>query len=171
MPILTPTPSARAERPSHAVDTASLQGWRLVGWLGLALIIMGGADILLAWYPPAFGRPEWEFGAITATLNGLALPVLGAFLLLGALIANRHPLPARILSGVMLACVVGLLILAFTYVTVVPLALNSVSDSPQLAAGMRKAVVKASILLGVYSTLMVIGGVVGWRSPTFEVKG
>ena len=174
MPILTPPPvaSVRAsERTSSSDAAAVLQAWRLIGWLGLVLILMGGADILLAWYPAAFGRPEWEFGAITATLNNLALPVIGAFFLLGALVANRRRLPARILATTLFLVVVVLIVLAFIYVTVVPLALNSVSDSPQLSAGMKKAVVKASILLALYSALLVIGGTVGWRMPFHDVKG
>ena len=45
--------------------------WDLLGWLGFALFVVGGADFLLTWFPERFGNPEWEFGTITASLNAM----------------------------------------------------------------------------------------------------
>ena len=68
--------------PDNVRDASLLNAWRLLYWIGFAFVVMGGTDITLAWYPAPFGNPEWEFGAISATLNGLALPTLGFYLLL-----------------------------------------------------------------------------------------
>src|SRR5207245_6313338 len=49
-------------------------GWLLLGWIGLAFALIGGGDVLLTWVPMHFGSPEWEFGTITSSLDGM--PVL-----------------------------------------------------------------------------------------------
>jgi hypothetical protein len=165
MAILTaPVESSKStERKNISQDAAVQRAWRLLGWIGLAFVVMGATDVLLAWYPAAFGRPEWEFGAITASLNGLALPILGLFFLLAAASANRSFAVARILGTTLFALAAGLLVVAFIYATVVPLALGSVADNAQIAAGMKKAIVKAVILIVSYVTLLVTGGISGWR--------
>src|SRR6185437_6901598 len=85
MTILTPPRPITHQAPrltprSDAQPT--LEAWRVVGWVGIAFVVMGFTDVALAWYPTAFGNPEWEFGAISATLNGFALPTLGLYLVL-----------------------------------------------------------------------------------------
>lgn len=163
MAILTsPAAEGGARRPS-AAESANLGAWRLLGWIGAAFVVMGGTDVALAWYPSAFGRPEWEFGAITASLNGLALPLLGIFVLLAVSIAHGRVAAMRVIGSVMFVGAAVLLVLAFMYVTVVPLALNSVSDNAQLATGMKKAIAKASVLFVAYVTLLLVGGISGWR--------
>lgn len=143
--------------------SAEARGWRLLGWVGLAFVVMGCTDLLLAWYPSGFGNPEWEFGAISSTLNGLALPTLGVYLVLSAAVVHDEHTFARIVGTAMVVLAAGVLILAFFYVTVVPSALRAVADDEQLSIGMQKAVIKAVMLFITYTALLLSGGVHGWR--------
>jgi hypothetical protein len=52
-------------------------GWYLLGWIGLAFALVGGFDLALIWIPLGFGNPEWEFGTVSATLDGLPVTTLG----------------------------------------------------------------------------------------------
>lgn len=166
MTILTP-PAAVRRSPDRLTPSSdrdpSLRAWGVLGFVGAAFIIMGGTDIALAWYPSAFGNPEWEFGAISATLNGVALPTLGLYLLLAyGLAANRAAakLAAGILAAALLVSLIGL---AFVYLTVVPLALRSVAANALVSSGMKKAIVKAIVLLLAYGSLFVAAAHAGFR--------
>jgi hypothetical protein len=124
---------------------------------------MGLTDIALGWYPASFGNAEWEFGAISAALNGFALPTLGLYLLLGSIVASRQVVIGRVLGVVFVVLVLAMIGLALTYVTVVPLALQSVAANALLTSGMKKAIVKACMLFAAYSVLFAAGAVKAWR--------
>jgi hypothetical protein len=167
MPILASPKST--ERPHERLiatpdSRSTLDAWRVVGWVGLAFVIMGATDIALAWYPTAFGNPEWEFGAIAATLNGFALPLLGLFLVLASAVARRRRIVSLAVSVIAIVLFLALAVLAFVYVTVIPLALKSVAADPILTLGMRKAVVKALVLFIAYAALFAAAAVRGIRT-------
>ena len=165
MAILTPSAAPTLPSERHSINRDStLRGWQLMGWMGAAFVAMGGMDIALAWYPPAFGKPEWEFGAISASLNGLALPLLGLYMMLGSAVAQGHRMMARGVGTLMALVAVGLIGLAVMYVTVVPLALQFVAQNAQLTTGVKKAVLKASVLFLVYIIVLAAGGFQSWRS-------
>jgi hypothetical protein len=118
-------------------------------------------DLALAWYPAHLGNAEWEFGAITATLNGFAFPLLGLFLALAAAVEQGHRTFARGVGGLMLALAVAWMIVGLLYATVFPLALNAVAANPAISLGMKKAVAKGAILVLTYVVLLSYGG---WTS-------
>lgn len=67
-----------AGREKKASDRADPDaGWRILGFLGLLLAVVGLVDVLLNLYPPAFDSPEWEFGTVTRMLTSLPLPTVG----------------------------------------------------------------------------------------------
>jgi hypothetical protein len=161
MPILP-----KAPKQSARLRTAVPQddGWRALAWVGTAFVIMGLTDIALGWYPASFGNAEWEFGAISASLNGFALPTLGLYLILGSTVALERGTLGRVLSIVLLVLAFVIGALAVTYVTVVPMALQSVATEPALTAGMRKAIIKASVLFVAYGALFAMGARRAWRT-------
>jgi hypothetical protein len=124
---------------------------------------MGAFDIALGWYPAQFGNTEWEFGAISGMLNGFALPMLGLYLILGSSLARGRALSLRILSVVFVLLTIYFLLLAILYATVVPAALNAVSNNALLTTGIRKAVLKAVMLFLTYGLLTTAGAIRGWR--------
>jgi hypothetical protein len=137
--------------------------WAILSWVAFAFLIMSGTDIALAWYPASFGNPEWEFGAISATLNGFALPTLALYLILASAIARGRLVLTRVLAVVLGLLTIAIGFLGLVYATVIPEALNSVSKNELLTTGMRKAVVKALVLLLAYVILFGAAGVRGWR--------
>jgi hypothetical protein len=161
MPIIAPSPSPRRSRTSDG--NAAQLAWPTMAWVGGAFVIMGLTDIALGWYPASFGNAEWEFGAISATLNGFALPTLGLYLMLAGAIAAQRTLLARILSGLFVLLCLAIGILGVIYLTVIPLALASVAANELLTAGMRKAVIKAAMLFAAYLVLFAAAAFRGWR--------
>lgn len=137
--------------------------WRLLGWIGGLFIIIGFADIALGWYPPAFGNSEWEFGTISGSLNALTIPVMGIYLLAASAIARGDRLLGRALAILLALVAVGLLVLGFIYVTVIPVALKAAAGNPVVSLGMKKAIAKALLLGVAYLGLVVLAAVRAWR--------
>ena len=168
MRIIDSTASRQfVEKPgtlSRAESGVQVDAWSLVGWLGIVLVVLGFVDIGLGLYPLAFGNSEWEFGMITGILNGFALPTMGFYLFLGSLIAGGKRIGARVTALVMVVVAATLVALGLLYATAIPLALKSVAGNALLALGIKKALVKAGVLLVGYLALYVVGAVRGWRS-------
>ena len=125
------------------------EGWHALGAVGLALLIMGSVDILLAWIPLRIGDPEWEFGTISATLNNMPVPSMGLALILSHAAAQGNKTE---LAAVALWCVIVVLVLvgaAVLYALDVPMALRAVQgDVPRRA--LRAAMIKAGAAFVVY---------------------
>jgi len=157
--------SSSGERVASRSDSAQTRSaWTLLGVLGAAFVLMGIADILLALYPPSLGNPEWRFRVISSILNGLAIPTMGGYLLLSALLARGKVSAARAMSMLALLAAFLLVILALLYLRVIPLALRSAGENYVLALGVKKAIVKGGILLVAYVALFVFGGIRGLRA-------
>ena len=144
-------------------STMARHAWGLLGALGAAFVIMGCIDIALGVYPLGFGDPEWEFGVVSSILNGLAIPTMGVFLLVGSLIARGKLRVARLLSVLSIVAAVGLVVLGLLYLTVLPIALKAVQGNAVVALGMKKAMVKGLVFLVAYVTLFLLLGIKGVR--------
>ena len=162
--ILVAEPSRRRES-FHVRDASASAaiGWSFLGWVGLAFALVGFLDIALAFFPSAFGNAEWEFGTISATLNGLPLPALGLAMLLASGVVQGSR--AKTYGAIGMLAVLTLLLAgaAFLYITVVPVALRDVTNEA-VRTGLLKSVAKALALLVLYPTLFVCIAVAGWRA-------
>jgi hypothetical protein len=136
--------------------------WTLLGWVGLALVLVGGTDIALTWYPPNIGSPEWEFATVTASLNGLPSLTLGFALLLGNTVAHGRRWGVLVVASVFVLLALYVLFAAFLYATNVPMALSSIQD-PLILTGLKKAIAKTSVQVVVYSLLFGFLSVQGFR--------
>jgi hypothetical protein len=130
--------------------------------MGLALSLIGGADIALAWYPFNLGNSEWEFGTVTATLDGLPLLALGLALVLGAAVARGRRAATKTVAVGLVLLAVLIALAAILYATNVPIALQSVSD-PLVKTGLKKAIVKTALQAVVYPCAFVWLALKGWR--------
>ena len=156
--------TAQRAQPRSQLDTRSVSdAWTIMSWVGLGFLVMSGTDIALAWYPTSFGNPEWEFGAISASLNGFAIPTLALYLILASAIARKQIVFTRVLAIVLVALAIVIVVLGLIYATVVPQAFTSVSENDLLTSGMRRAVLKAVVLILAYVVLMIAGAVRAWR--------
>ena len=168
MQILT----AEVRRPTAGEPASSrsgarplLEAWSAMAAIGAAFFILGLLDIGLGWYPAAFGNLEWEFGTISGTLNALAIPMLGLYLMLASAIARSDRRVARIVVALMGLVLATLVVLGIIYLTVVPVAIKSVAGNALVSLGMKKGVVKA-VTLGLADCALLVTGIVkGLRVP------
>jgi len=152
---------SRAESP--AAVPYRIIGFQLLGVVGAGFALVGGIDLLVAWVPQAFGQPEWEFGTITQTLDGIPVCAIGlAMLLTGALAEDNRRL-ARTVAGIFMLIALAIVAMAVLYVTVLPLALRAVPD-PTIRQGLMKAMVKTITQAVVYPTVFTWVGIKAWRS-------
>ena len=133
--------SGETRKPSRPID--SLRGWSVLGWTALAFLVVGGFDFALTWYPPDFGNREWEFGTVTASLNGIPILLLGIALLLAASIPLRRRWWTLLAALSALVMLVWIAVSAVLWATNVPLALQSVP--PELATGIKRAMAKTVV--------------------------
>jgi hypothetical protein len=154
---------ATVSKSSSSYSATSLLSWKLLGWLGVAYLIMSVIDIALGWYPVRFGTPEWAFGTVSATIDGLAIPTLALYLTLCSAIARERPIIVRVVSIILICLAIFLAILFILYLTAVPLALKAVAANSVVHLGMEKAIVKALVLFVGYEILYVGGATKGLR--------
>ena len=168
MPIIDSTASRqfvdKKTAPSRPESSLQRDAWSLLGWLGIVFAVLAFADIGLGLYPLGFGNGEWEFGAISGILNGFAIPTMAVYLALGSFVAQGKRIGARVTAVLMIVIALVLIVLGLLYATAIPLALKSVSGQAALSLGIKKAIVKAGMLLVGYLGLYVFGAVRGWRS-------
>lgn len=157
--VSTDAPPRRSAHPTQPVVDGA---WNILAVVGVVFAGLGLLDVALAWIPADFSSPEWEFGTITASANGLPLPALGLLLVLAAGVATGSRWKVRSASVVMLVLSVLILALALLYVTVIPVALGAV-DNALVRTGLVKAMIKASVLLLVFPTLFIWLAIRGWR--------
>jgi hypothetical protein len=155
---------AGEEKPSLGAPLEAAPGlsWRLLGWTGWAFFALGGVDVALTWFPATFGNPEWEFGTVTASLNGLPVTTMGLALVLCAGIAQGQRWIIRTVAMVLLLLAAAILVSGLLYATNVPIALRTVTQEVA-RQGLMKAITKTSVQLVLYPALFVTLAVVGWR--------
>ncbi len=147
-PILTNQP----EEPKQPSPPAATSVARLALVAGLFVVALGWVDILVGWFPTNFGSPEWEFGAVSATVDGLPLSTIGMIVtLLGAAaLRSQVGLWAVALWGAWVLVV--LIVAAVLYWFTVPMALESLGPAG-LQASLGRAVIKTSTSMAIYFCL------------------
>jgi len=159
--VLMSRDRAVAAEPRFDRDVA----WRVVFIPAVLFVVVGGIDSLLTWFPANFGTTEWEFGTITASLNGLPLPVLGLTLLLLASIATGRLRLARLVLWLMVLVAVAVLAMMVLYLLTLPQAFRAASEASDIArVGLKKAMIKSVVQLICYPAALVTTAVLGWRT-------
>ena len=147
---------------SHPLPPAPGAAWAFLGLTGAVFFLIGSGNQWLAFIPLHMGSPEWEFGTVSAYLDALPLPALGATLFMASGMAQGRRWMVRTGSVLLILMAVLILALLLLYATDIPLALKSVSD-PAIRLGLRKAIVKA-LAQGVgYPVVFVIIAVKAWK--------
>jgi hypothetical protein len=140
---------------------APRKAWRLVGWLGMMLAVVGFADVALQWYPLAFQSPEWEFGTVSVSFASLPLLSIGSMALLASFLArgSKHGVIAMafFLSLLTIGVVLGFLI----FLTDVPLALRA-ATGPSLLV-LKKSIARTVIMGVSFGTGYLIAAVTSFR--------
>ena len=156
--IGTGPPPGEPRAPSESGPFAF---WPVLTAGGLALGAIGFIDLLLLWIPLEFGRPDWEFGAISAHFDGMALGTVGLILLLAAALAGGRRRVARAIGAACWAIGFALVVLFVIYLLDVPIALQAAGE--RMRDAMVKSIAKTSIFALVYSLLYFWLGWRAWR--------
>jgi hypothetical protein len=119
-------------------------GWSLIGTVGLVFLVVAGTDLTLLWYPAQLGAPQWEFGVISRTYDGLPLLTMGLVLSLGGAVATGRRWLIVTLAAMLLLLAVALLGALFIYATDVPIALNAVREA-RPRSGLKRAIAKSVV--------------------------
>ncbi len=149
----------RQEKPVLAPNPEA--GWRMVALAGLVLGAIGWLDLLLLWFPPHFGRPEWEFGTVSATFDALPLGTLGLALLLAAVMASGWRGRLQALMWFAFGVLVVLLAALVLYGLDLPLAWKGVA--PETLPMLKRAIAKTLVLAVAYLGAYGLFGVIAWR--------
>ena len=136
-----------SEPASEAGTPLDVGGMALVA--GAFVIVAGWVDILVGWYPLGFGRPEWEFGAVSATVDGLPLSTLGVVVALLGASASGKRWGLWLVTGWTAWVLFVLMICAVLYGLTVPVALGALGPAG-VESQLARAVVKTSSLLVIY---------------------
>lgn len=136
--------------------------WPLLGWIGLAFLLVGGADFSLVWFPTSFGNREWEFGTVTQSFNGLPILLLGIGLLVAASEQEGRRWWRFLANGVAGILLVWVLAGTAFWASNVGLALSTVPE--ELRLGIQKAVVKTAVQAIVYPIVLAYVVWRGWRA-------
>lgn len=137
-------------------------GWKLLFVLGWLFTVVGLLNTVLLWVPLRFGSPEYEFGSVAASLDGLPVTMMGLTLALAGSRA-RGMARASFLATVLL-WVVSVLVIAggVLYWLNVPLALQQVTE-PIIRTGIKKSMVKVTAQALVYPAAMIAMAIMGSR--------
>ena len=159
-PEIRVTPSAH--KTASPIPPSTPLAWEVVGWMGLAFLVIGAVDLLLGWIPTRFGSPEWEFGTVTRTLDNLPIVAMGMVLLLSSVAARGVAWATR--AAALAAVVLGVLVLVamVLYALDVPLAFGVVND-PLARSGLKRAVLKAAVQGTLYPAVLLTVGIKGIR--------
>ena len=154
------------DRKPEAADGARrpVPTWGVVGWLGVVLTVVALGDFALAFIPPHFGSPEWEFGTVASVFSGLPLLTMGLaalWLSVNQRGARWQTLAVAVLLVLLGVVLIGLLVL---FLLDVPMALRA-SEGP-VRLGVLKATAKTVLLGMVFALTYVASGVLSlmWRS-------
>jgi len=149
------------KRPVRSAPPSVEAAWAWVGWFGLVLAVVGGADFALGWYPTSFGSPEWEFATVASTFSGLPLVTIGIAGMVGAGLALGRRWLLIGLSVVLLIMAVFILAMFALFLTDVPVALRAVDGPVQV--GVVKAIVKTTVIALVFGAAYAAGGIAALR--------
>ena len=134
--------------------------WSVIRILGVVLVIAGGIDLALLWYPARFGVAEYEFATISSFVAGLPVLTVGLVALAVEALGNEH-------RGLQLAIGIGffavlalLIVLALFFALTVPVALAAPLEDPAIRLGVRKSIVKTTVQFVAYGLGYLA---LGWR--------
>jgi hypothetical protein len=149
--------SRRASPVAPSVSGA----WRMIGWFGLLLAVVGMCDASLHWYPLAFDSPEWEFGTVAMSVGALPLPTIGLAAMLGSFLARGVRWGIITMAVVLLALGLAVLAAYGLFLLDVPLALKASTGAAALT--MKKAILRTTVMGPGFAIAYVVAAIAALR--------
>ncbi len=145
--VILPGAAAAGQRQASGPGSARQVVPVLVAF-GLTMAMVGLIDLAMAWWPPHFGKGEWEFGTASRTFNSLALGTTGFIALVSAGVLGGWTRGLRALAVVSLFGTLFLLAAFVLFGLNVPLALSAVPATAR--AGLVRAIVRTTLFAVLY---------------------
>lgn len=146
----------------HGADARAL-GWRVLGLIGAAFLLVGALNAFTIWFPTRFGVPEWELGSASEFFDTFPLFGLGLSILLAHGVAQGRKYQVRVLATVCVLVAVGMW-LAFTlFATTWPITLKVVTN-PVALTPIKKAAAKTAVQALVYPFALLWLAGAGWKA-------
>ena len=150
-------------RPAEQKRVVEGSPWRVVAVISLVFMVVGFVDSALTFFPTAFGTTEWEFGTVTASLNGLPLPVLSLALFAAAGVELGWIKLTRVACVLMILVALVIAAMALLYLTTLPQALNAAQQAgPMGQLGIKKSIMKSAVQLIAYPVGLCLTARVAW---------
>jgi len=161
--------SAKNQVHPGSVPPDSSRSWLVLGWIGLVFLVVGGLDFLLTWIPLNFGVPEWEFGTVTQSFNGLPILLLGIGLLTVAAEQVERSWWELLGLGISAVLLLWILLGAIVWALNVPIALDAAPA--EILGTVRESMVKTAVQAVAYSAALayLIGRT--WLSRRGSARG
>lgn len=138
--------------------------WAMLVALGVILSLVGLLDLGLLFFPPRWASLDWEFGTISATIEGLPLLTVGLGLMTVGSVARGRTGWMRLLSIAFILLALVIITLLVVFALDVPVAMRAVQ-----AAGretLLKTIAKAGGMGFLYVIMYAALGVWTWRRTT-----
>lgn len=155
---------SRSRRDVHEDPFTKL--WTGLFGLGVVLALVGWIDLGLVVWPPQFGNSRWEFGIITAIVDGLPVATTGTTLAaLGALGRSWRGVSTALAVGAALVALT-LVVLALLYLLDVPVALGA--TPPNMKSVLYRTLLKTCAFFATYILFYVWLAWFTWRRRPAE---
>ena len=165
-------PQLLVKRDRSGIDPISVAApkaaWRYIGWLGVLLIVVGGIDIVLRWYPTAFRSTEWEFVTVSITVGSLPLFSIGVVALLSSFLARGVKIGVQVMAVAFVLLSVFIAGALILFVSDVPIALKTVTGGVSLE--LKKTIVRTLVMGVAFGCMYVGSAVVSFRYLFRRVK-
>jgi hypothetical protein len=142
--------------------------WRLFGWFGFLLVVIGGSDVASQWYPLVFSSPEWEFTTTAVTIASLPLLTIGVTILLASFLARAKREGVMVMGAVFLVLFIAVGVVLVLFALDVPLALRSPPGAPLTA--IKKAIVRTIFMGASYEIAYFAAVILSFRYAFGRVK-
>lgn len=135
---------------------------RAVRGMARVFIAIGLVDLVLNVIPFAVGNPDWEFGVLGPTLDGLPLLTIGLVGAVAAGVWRGDGWPLRVHAIVLWSLVTGLLAMIGLYALALPIVWKAAA-STGMQGPMMLAIAKTALLALCYPVLYGWLAVLAWR--------
>lgn len=133
--------------------TAALQGYRVLGWFGLALAAIAAADVALVFIPPLWGSAEWAFTSSAQVVSSLPILAVALGAMTASVIGRGDRLLAKLVGVMNLLLVVAILGIMLLFVPAAREALDIGAEVAQ--PGIRKMIIRVGLYALVFGALHV----------------
>lgn len=131
-----------------AVTDVTETGWKLLGWVGLAMLAAALGTIISVWLPARFGNVDWEFGTVADSFVAMPLLTMGIGACLASAVARQRSTALLVLGVGLLVLLLWLLMSGVLFSTTAVMAWQRAEAAPGLLAVGVKRVIARTVWFG-----------------------